>query len=252
MSAEIQKPGQLTDVSSHVGALLGNKYIGPSSGELRNVPMPDNFINTRIGITQYYERKSHINDKLVQLPGVGGFEDIVGEPLGVGFYYNTAGTIYQLAIALSLSQNPAIAEGLTESKTPEEIIKEFREGQVLAGLKVLDLGCGKNPSFALAAKAMGAEVYTADAEDLSQDIKGRLDGHVVVNFNDPEAAEEITGVTGGQFDLVTENIVDALPFSGTTAPESEAISRIGGALLKEGGHAFFATSGGQEKFLQKV
>lgn len=249
MTAEIPKPTQerSADVHDHIGAVIGNQYLGPPNEELEAVPMPDNYTSISIGITQMHEVEDQWAKepgKLVERRGVGGFEDVVGEPLGVGFYYNTAGSIDQLALTFSLSPNPAIAEKLADgSRDPAKMISEFREGQVLEGMKILDLGCGKSPSFALAAKAMGAEVYTADAQDLAPEVKKQLYGHVIVDFNNPDAAAEIEGATGGQFDIVTENMIDAVPLSGPKVdlPDRDTVERISNPLLKEGGHAFLMT-----------
>jgi hypothetical protein len=247
-----------------------NHYSGPPSGEFRPVSLPDNFTGIRIGITQrsnsedITEPASHLSRDLGKAvldlnmsdisSEIPGFEDVLDEPLGTGLYYNTAGSVYQLTLALSLSENPAIAGSLVDkSKNPAARVKEFREAQVLSGLKVLDLGCGKNPSFALAAKAMGARVYTADAQDLDPGIKSQLDEHVIVDLNDPRAASRIEEAAGRQFDLVTENIIDAVPLSGVDvkAPEEATLNRISEPLLKEDGHAFYMTVGHQEILFKK-
>ena len=164
-----------------------------------------------------------------------GFLDILGEPFGKGTNgYNTLGSVGQLAMALHLSPNPDVA-AIAEEGGPQ-MISKLRDRQALSGMKILDLGCGQLPSFALAAKALGAEVYTADGRDLAPSIRAQLDGHTVVNLNDPRATRLLLRETGGNFDLVTDNITGPVPGDPRAIfyPGPDAIRRVGEPLVAPG------------------
>jgi len=172
-----------------------------------------------------------------------GFEDVLdGKLLGQGLYDNHSGSARQLVFGLSLSSNPEIARIIDKSNpdTSRDIVQKLRSKRVLSGLKIIDLGCGSG-SFALSAKSLGAEVYTADVDELHKDRKARLDGHVRINFNDKDAGSRLKAETGGEFDLVTENIIGAGRTRTLLIPRDEfrsTISRIADVLLKRGGYLY--------------
>lgn len=164
---------------------------------------------------------------------IDGFEDLIGEPLGADLFYNTQGTGYQLAFALSLSSHPVMREVMeSNSKLSQiEAVRLLRERQVLSGFKIMDLGCGL-PTFGLVARSLGAEVYTADVQDLSPEHKALLNGHMVLDLNEKGAAKKLQRETGGKFDLITENIIGGAPGTSTQPAEveRETIEHIATAL----------------------
>ena len=215
----------------------------------------------------YFELHRRITKKMpVAIPSFGsdertreadvveGFEDILAEPLGGGLFFNTDNSIYQLTFALSVSSHPAVQEVLRDTNLgPKEIIKILRQERVLSGIKLIDLGCGV-PNFARVAHALGAQVYTADDTDLSPETKSELDGHVVIDLNRDNAIAILKRQTGGNFDIVTENIVGTVPRfdDKVQQPEEETILRIGSALLKKGGYLQYAAQRGGFYLKQKI
>lgn len=178
--------------------------------------------------------------------GTKGFEDVLPKAkdgknrrLGEGLYYNTSGSVGQLAFALAEVKGSVVEEifKATKAHGSAATISELRREQVLAGLKVLDLGSGEIPGFALAAKALGAEVHTVDGRELPGVSLSRVDSHTAVDLNDPMAACRIYETTGGEFGLVSEHVVgrvkEAMHFS---RPSETKIQCIGTVLLASGGY----------------
>jgi len=147
---------------------------------------------------------------------VPGFEDVTGDAyLGTGNVYNTFGSVIQLGSALTLSAHPEVPEVSAEraSKDPEEVaarVARLRKAEVLKGVRIIDLGCGK-PNFALAATALGATVFTADLEPLGDHYGEQVHRHITVNLCEPEAVSTIEARTGTNLDMATESIIDLLP-----------------------------------------
>src|SRR3989338_1127256 len=170
---------------------------------------------------------------------VDGFEDILQGPLGDGLFYNTNGTVYQLAFALSVALTPEVGKIMQDASlaNSSDVIKVLRDRQVLSGLKILDLGSG-TVEFAVAAHSMGAEAYTADVEDLSKTKKSHISGHQIINLRKEATAEELVQAFGNNFDLVTENIIGGVPFSDVKPPEPRTIEHIAEVLLKQGGYLY--------------
>lgn len=179
---------------------------------------------------------------------VDGFEDVLPtDPLGAGFWYNSWATTTQLVFALSIFPNPNIQKIINQPHvlTSRDTIAALRQQQVLSGLKFMDLGCGRVPSFALAARALGATVYTADYGMLQGADEASLSSHIIVDFNDPNAPEKLMRATGGKFDLVTEHIVGGTLDSPDhlITPEPETILKISDGLLKKGGYLYYSKTG---------
>lgn len=207
-----------------------------------------------VAMPSYKERSSSDFSKIVSAitiddpkePGslvVPGFEDVTGtEFIGSGRFYNTFSVIFQLGAALTLSETPTISsiKTLPRQQDPPfalETIERLRAEKPLDGARLVDLGCGK-PVFAATAVALGATVFTADLETMSeQQHTALVQNHSVVDLCDPDAAEVILEKTKGPVDFVTENIIDLLPrqISTLKRPELEDILRIGDALLTTGG-----------------
>ena len=192
-----------------------------------------------------------VNSKKYETTVIDGFEDIFHKPLGSGFggFNNTNFAVYQLIFALSRSSHPAIAKLLSDggSITSGDAIKMLRHKSVLKGLRVMDLGCSSLPAFALAARSLGANVYTVDAQDIQAKYKDYLSGHTVLDLRDENAAEILRNNTGGGLDLMTEAIIGAgwdAPHN-LKSPEAKTIIKIADVLLKQGGYLYsnlFTTS----------
>lgn len=188
-------------------------------------------------------RPYNIGDDLRTIPKViEGFEDILGEPLGEGLYDNHSGGTSQLVFAIAISQSPSTMEIVRDTglMTPSAIVQRLREAKVLSGMKIIDLGSG-SASFAVAAKALGAKVYTVDAHELMPKRESQLDGHIVINLGSHEAINQIIAETGGEFDLVTENIIGEGRRDVRLIPKDKfkvTIGKIADALLKKGGYLY--------------
>ncbi len=106
------------------------------------------------------------------------YMDWAGMRFGTGTEYNTIFAVKQFAFALAMSQHPAVRQ--FEERYYEEARRAqalswkerldvekpdtrfFETEQVLAGLRILDLGCGTCPTFARVCRRLGAEVKTVD------------------------------------------------------------------------------------------
>jgi hypothetical protein len=181
--------------------------------------------------------------------------------LGSGSLFNSPFVSGQLLMALLLPKpetsrpHPEVMNLLeNDSIAPGEAdIEALRRAQPLSGLKILDLGCGEIPSFARAARKLGAEVYTVDVipadafksspEYLSEEgreVEGKM--HVECDLNSPDALRIIGERTFGFFDFVTEALLDVpTKIAGRAGEVFSNIGReLSGALLKRGGFYFFS------------
>lgn len=205
---------------------------------------PYDFRLIRTGITREARQptlSSGLKSKNWTVSVIDGFEDLIGESVGEGVFYNHSGSTWQLIMALSVSTNPRVIEIVEERRGNSRAIAErLRQEQVLAGQRLIDLGSGVIPSFALAAKSMGATAFTADLQQPARETVAKLDGHIKVNLNRKSAAEEIMKAAGGDFDLVSENIVGLVPFQDHNAvePEPETLRAVAIPLLKSGGYYY--------------
>lgn len=206
---------------------------------LEKVNKPVLFWDIRSRLHKRYE-----GDKVERLeyPEMEGFEDVVPQGLGTGgLFYNTSMSIYQLAMALAVAPNPAIAEIVRNDPTSgtPNLVKALRAKRVLSEFKLLDLGCGIVPGFALAAKSLGAEVHTADGEQLSADALSVVDSHTVVNLCEPDAVSMIAEATGGAFDYVTANVIgDVSGHARLQYPDADTVRQFGEQPLKHGGYHY--------------
>jgi len=215
----------------------GWKAISPMDEEFKN------FDQIRACISREAEI-DWVDSKKYKTPVVDGFEDILQKPLGSGFggFNNTNCAVFQLIFALSRSSHPAISKLLSDSDsiTSGDAIKSLRHESVLKGLRVMDLGCSQLPAFALAARSLGADVYTVDAQDIQVKYRDYLSGHTALDLRDTNAAGVLRNNTGGELDLVTESILGAgwdAPRN-LKAPEAKTIIEIADALLKQGGYLY--------------
>lgn len=182
---------------------------------------------------------------------MSGFEDIVPEGLGNGYWYNTVPSINQLVVALAVAPSPAIKRAVQTDvgAGTNRLVRALRDEQVLAGFKLLDLGCGMVPGLAIAAKSMGAEVHTVDGEPLDLEYGKWVDTHTIADLSDPESISVIEAASGGDLDYVTENILGTVPgHPKWEVPSEHKVRAFGARLLKPGGHHYHAGS----DLLQKV
>ena len=218
------------------------------------LPMPGLFYELRRRITRPIlpSEQDDENDRDFDTV-VDGFDDVLDRPFGAGLFSGTVGSVFQLVFLLSIGEDPVVEEVLQDqSLDAREVISIFRKQQVLAGMKIIDLGCGV-PNFAVAASALGATAYTADVEVIGEKYRSILAGHVVIDLNDALATETLLEATGGDFDVVSENIIGPTPLSSRklSKPRPEAIVHVAAELLKENGYLYSEKLGKMEHFFRK-
>lgn len=166
-----------------------------------------------------------LQEKVVHLfSGIYSFEQEytgLSTSLGTGRCENTPLAAYQMCAALAMTVHPVIDKMVYDKALTAATFNAtpLRDAQVLKGKKILDLGCGRQPTFARCSRVLGAEVYTVDiisaAEfewckyepEYSESEKARElehTHHLGIDLNNIDALEEIIGFSGGDFDLVTE------------------------------------------------
>lgn len=168
--------------------------------------------------------------QLIGFEGHTGFDS--RRQMGHGSTENTPFAVDQLLIVLSLIQHPELERfirdiperdfGLDPSSGPEldrralvvERLELLVRAAILEGVKILDGGCGRMPTFARVCRALGADTYTIDTEGSDKFLFGDVfDGdarelevvkHIQVNLRDEDAFRRILDASGGNFDLVTD------------------------------------------------
>ncbi len=199
--------------------------------------------------------------------GIEGTEDytLIGEKIGVNRIENSSMASRQLLFAMALSQSPLVenlvksweelqtGELYTNNRLGKETMKEEFEKMTkekpLKGLRILDLGCGRQPTFPRIVRALGADVYTvdqisADAFKYYDDqertakirkgiIKKEKQNHIQIDLRSKNVIEILKDKTGGEFDLTTEAHLTSDDFRGGW--------KIGLALLKKGGFHYDPT-----------
>jgi hypothetical protein len=162
--------------------------------------------------------------------------------LGTEFFYNTPASVSQLVVALAVAPNNEIQELTgrgTGNDSLTEIASAMQERKVLAGFKLLDLGCGMLPGFAIAAKSLGAEVHTLDGEELPKQYAERVDSHTVTNLCSPEAIASVRANSGDEFDYISDCIIGAVPgHPDWKLPAEQDLRRFGQQLLRKGGFQY--------------
>src|SRR3989344_7379343 len=98
-----------------------------------------------------------------EIPGLELFTG-TGENVGKGnIIYNSFMTLHQFYYALAITRHSLIKEiAKPEFDRSNFDAKVLVESKILAGIKILDLGCGINPVFARCCRALGADVWTVD------------------------------------------------------------------------------------------
>ncbi|MEM0438371.1 MAG: hypothetical protein QXU54_03680 [Candidatus Micrarchaeia archaeon] len=121
---------------------------------------------------------------------------------------------------MALSNHPLVRElinGMENGSINDDNFdpEPLRKAKILKGLKILDLGCGPEPTFARASRRFGADVWTVDVIPASmfdfdekyftkRDRQIEVSRHIQLDLRVPDAAEKIITASGGNFDLVTE------------------------------------------------
>ena len=172
---------------------------------------------------------------------VPGFEDVFEQAglddrrVGEGMFFNSPAGIGQLALAVSTIQNRTLMKLLANRSisSGDTFVRALRNQQILAGLRVMDLGSGIVPGFALAAKALGAEVHTVDALEIPPNVAAQLDSHTTGNLSRDDMPAILQGATDGDFTIVSEALRPPGPeYEELQYPRSHAIAQIGKALLR--------------------
>lgn len=179
------------------------------------------------------------------IKGIPGFKYYTGidKPLGDDLFNNTSGTIIQMFFTLCLAKHPTIDEVLkSDSATAYTLdISRLVKDKVLAGIKILDLGCGEFPTYARCVRALGANTYTADYKEIwdppANKKTAEKENHIIVDFNSDDAIPILLERIGGNFDLVTTSICVPTPLGPRKLkePSKERKEEIALALLKLGG-----------------
>lgn len=168
------------------------------------------------------------------------------EPLGGGsketWFFNSKVTLWQFLYALAMTRHPLVKEisanEFDVTKFNEEILAR---NKVMAGMKILDLGSGPQPTFSRYCRAFGADVWTVDRSPKYRDVNQVYNQeflpkedsdledsrHITIDLNDKNAVDVIREKSGGEFNLTTESqLVAAGFFDG---------GKVGLELLKKGG-----------------
>lgn len=147
-----------------------------------------------------------------------------GMAMGSGTVFNTFGASVQLVTFLSLSPKipPLLARGISN-------VGALCDAQVLEGFSAVDCGCGRLPTFARAARAMGAQVWTVDLMESGQFIgnKGAFAAedakyHLVGDFGTFGVWDRLRKLIPGQVHFVTHShtaIATGMP-RGVLPPDS--------------------------------
>ena len=152
---------------------------------------------------------------------ISGFESYTGveEAIGMGNeFFNSGVTWRQFLYALAMTRNSLIREiGEAEFDVLKFNAKTLIENQIMAGMKILDLGSGPKPVFARCCRAMGADVWTVDKESdfknrrslLSRELWDLEDRkHIKLELTDINMGQRavffIQKKSKGNFNLVTE------------------------------------------------
>lgn len=184
----------------------------------------------------YYNLKNKFPEEIPGLELYTGIYSNVGEG---NIFYNSHMTLDQLQYALAMTRHPVIKEiakpGFDKSKFDAKILVE---NKVMAGMKILDLGCGPYPVFARCCRAMGADVWTVDLRPVGElyfeeklfteeqrDLE--VQRHIQIDLSSELAPRTIKDKSGGDFNLAAE-----VQLRGDEFFEGK---NIGMVLLKKGG-----------------
>ena len=187
-----------------------------------------------------------------------GFRKYTGIDRNLGIeisgYHNTPLTTVQLMAALAMSKHPLILEMANSlekfSQHTNRDASSLVDAKVLKGIKILDLGCGEQPTFARCSRYLGADVYTVDvipAEEFlfneeffpKEQRKKEVQNHICLDLRTEDALERILEKTNGDFDLVTlANICSAMVYKHEYMGPPKNFMSLIKPLLKEKGLYF--------------
>jgi len=189
------------------------------------------------------------------IPSIGSKYTGVGEVMGFGDYFNTAIAGHNLTFAMAMTQHPLLYEIVEDGSISHENFPFDRlvEARILEGYKVLDLGCGKKPTFARVIRQLGAETWTIDMLEARQFSRSGFDPrqkaieeeyHIVLDINDQNAIDRVVDRTGNDLDLVAVAILSTVPGEGMRyfSPYEEKIRKLAMSVLKIGGVYLHDTS----------
>ena len=195
------------------------------------------------------KEKEELINKIVMPPSRFDFYYPGVSSMGTGTEHNSPLIIDQLMFALVLTQRPIVLEILDNDSIDWQTYKvdHLVEAKVLSGYKILDMGCGYLPTFARAARYLGANVYTVDVETTDSfknrkrmkpdQLKLEDENHIVLDLNSENALEILLKRTNGEFDLVTSAHLETWGRYGPNndvSPPNNA-KNIAMALLKQEG-----------------
>ena len=176
----------------------------------------------------------------------------VDEPLGRASVLNTPLALIQMDFVMAMKEkHPLVQEILSKDFNREAFkLEGLTESKIFSDLKILDLGCGYEPTFARSARYLGADVYTVDVvsaddfvsnDSFPQELKDlEKMKHIQKNLNSLDAPELIMERTGGDFDLVTEAHLFS-SYGGIKRPDEYKLPDMSMKWLKKDGIYFSAT-----------
>jgi len=136
-------------------------------------------------------------------------------PLGISNMYNSPLAQNQFLFALALSGHDLVQKLLEEGEKKIDL-PQLAQAKVLENMKILDLGCGPEPTFARLTRYLGADTYTVDllssndfsyreSEKMPRELRElEIQNHIQGDLEKFETLRKMVQETGGNFDLVTE------------------------------------------------
>lgn len=174
------------------------------------------------------------------------------QPLGNCYLYNTHDAVFQLIFTLSLKKEHPMVKDIIDGKVTADVeyVDRMVEANILEGMKIIDLGCGPDHTYANCVKALGADLYTADYNEI-RNIEGSK--HTRVDFNNPKAPKYLLEKTGGNFDLVTAGTVFTLRTDPTLLedPKEGRLEAIALELLRPNGIFYYPNNAYEDILVKK-
>jgi hypothetical protein len=182
-----------------------------------------------------------------------GFEMYTGtgKPVRSWPFFNARNLVGEnLVFLVALSRHPVLYD-VVKADPRQDLDELLIEEKILTGYKVLDLGCGNEPTLARVSRALGADVYTVDrGRSLSKllyplydckltpnDLQLEDRNHITLDLRKRDAVHVIREQSGGNFDVVVEaNLLwlDAKTRS-VPWPNPNSVNTLALDLLREGG-----------------
>lgn len=166
--------------------------------------------------------------------------------LGYETAFNSPLCSYQLCYTLAFSNHKLINDLI--NKTHDNFDPApLAQAKVLNNIKILDLGCGFQPTYARCSRKLGAQVYTVDvipAKNFefeekyfsNEDRKTEAKHHILVDLNSNNALEKIIKKSVGEFDIVsTAHLKSGWSHKNKSYSPPHYIDELSFSLLKTGG-----------------